>query len=68
MFAEKPTPTAAGLTGPQQGGCRQTEAPPAPIAAPSSDVRATAVEDTAGALTGTYVPDELATLREDWPS
>lgn len=29
--------------------------------------RRTAVEATAGALTGLYRPDELERLREDWP-
>ena len=30
--------------------------------------RRRAVEQTAGSLTGTYEPDELASLREDWPA
>ncbi len=30
--------------------------------------RSTAIEDTAGALTGVYRPDELERLREDWPA
>jgi hypothetical protein len=30
--------------------------------------RRAAVEQTAGALTGVYAPDELAYLREDWPA
>jgi hypothetical protein len=29
--------------------------------------RARAVEETAGALSGVYEPDELERLREDWP-
>lgn len=29
--------------------------------------RSTAIEETAGALTGVYRPDELERLREDWP-
>jgi hypothetical protein len=29
--------------------------------------RAYAVEETAGALSGVYEPDELERLREDWP-
>lgn len=30
--------------------------------------RAAAIEETAGALTGVYRPDELERLREDWPA
>lgn len=30
--------------------------------------RREAVEETAGALTGVYAPDELERLREDWPA
>jgi hypothetical protein len=30
--------------------------------------RSAAVEETAGALTGVYRPDELKRLREDWPA
>lgn len=30
--------------------------------------RPTAIEETAGALTGVYRPDELERLREDWPA
>jgi hypothetical protein len=35
---------------------------------PSSASRRTAVEQTAGALTGTYAPGELESLREGWPA
>jgi hypothetical protein len=37
-----------------------------PSLAPAS--RRAAVEATAGALTATYAPGELASLREDWPA
>lgn len=30
--------------------------------------RDTAIEETAGALTGVYRPNELERLREDWPA
>jgi hypothetical protein len=30
--------------------------------------RGAAVRETAGSLTGIYQPDELARLREDWPT
>lgn len=30
--------------------------------------RSAAIEETAGALTGVYRPDELERLREDWPA
>lgn len=30
--------------------------------------RSTAVDETAGALTGVYRPDELERLRKDWPA
>lgn len=30
--------------------------------------RSAAVEETAGALTGVYRPDELERLRDDWPA
>ena len=29
--------------------------------------RRSAIEETAGLLTGVYLPDELERLREDWP-
>jgi hypothetical protein len=35
---------------------------------PSPADRLTAVEQTAGALTGTYGPSYFASLREDWPA
>lgn len=30
--------------------------------------RSVAIEETSGALTGVYRPDELERLREDWPA
>jgi hypothetical protein len=33
-----------------------------------ADERAAAIEETAGALTGVYRPDELERLRDDWPA
>lgn len=35
---------------------------------PTSPSRRAAVERSAGALTGIYEPDYLATLRDDWPA
>lgn len=32
-----------------------------------AEERTTAIEETAGSLTGVYRPDELERLREDWP-
>jgi hypothetical protein len=35
---------------------------------PTPAARRASVEETAGALTGVYAPDELASLRKDWPA
>lgn len=47
---------------------RPTRAPSSAFTPSIPDARNAAVEDTASAMTGTYRPDELETLREDWPA
>lgn len=40
-----------------------------PIApAPTFAARQAAIQETAGALSGVYEPEDLRTLREDWPT
>lgn len=71
LSAEKRRPrTGRPITGadhPDDEG-RPTRAPSSACAPWTPDARNAAVEDTAGAMTGTYGLDELEALREDWPS
>lgn len=72
MPIERPHPTAASSSEPAGqpvhgrraaadiAGHRELTPPPAS--------RRAAVEETAGALTGTYEPGYLEALREDWPA
>jgi hypothetical protein len=63
---EKPDSEDAGLH-----ACRDCRHPPgdSPLApAPTFAARRAAIEETAGALSGVYEPEELRTLREDWPT
>lgn len=66
MPREKADPEDAKLH-----ACRECHQPPGdnPLApAPTFAARHAAIEETTGALSGVYEPEELRTLREDWPT